>query len=80
MKLLDNFRSYLYDKDYFVDITDAGIHIYNFNDILDLSNNKISLSFKDFILDINGSNMSLKKAITKEILINGEIESIKFIR
>lgn len=80
MKLIDNIRSFLYDKDYFVNIFENYIHVFNYLNLFHFSNTEITLKLEKFTLKIKGANLSISKMMEKEILIEGIIENVEFIR
>ena len=79
LKLLKAAKEYLYENEYFIDITPNYTHIYNFAKIETLSSTLITLKFCDFFLKITGQQMSISKAINTEMIIKGKIEGIQYI-
>lgn len=80
MKMIDNIKSFLYDKDYFINIFDNYIHVFNYLDLNHFSDDQISLKMQEFTLIINGQNLCIVKMMEKEILIQGTIEGTKIKR
>ncbi len=73
---MENIKSFLYDKDYFISIFDKYIYVFNYLDLLHFSETEINLKLEKFKLLINGQNLSIIKMMEKEILIEGEIEKV----
>jgi hypothetical protein len=80
MHLYKTIENFLLDFDYYINIYENKIHIFNFIDILKLNEQEIRLSIKDFILEINGNNFTVKKLEKKEILIEGILEGLKIVK
>jgi sporulation protein YqfC len=80
MHLYSTIKNFLLDFDYYIDIYEDKIHIFNFTDILKLNDKEINLQVKDFKLEIKGRNFSVKKLDTREILIEGNIEGLNIIK
>lgn len=80
MKIIDNIKSFLYDKDYFINIFDKYIHVFNYLDLNHFSDEQISLKMENFNLIINGKELIIVKMMEKELLIQGIIEGIQIKR
>ena len=70
-------NNYLFDKNFKLNIINDQLYISNFKEILNLSLNNVRLK-NDNIIDINGTNLLVKKLTKDEILIEGKIDSIIF--
>ena len=77
--ILNNIRNYLNNKSYNINISKNQLYINNYNKIDNINDKNISIIFNDFKLNIDGINIKVIKMIDKEILFNGQIESIKII-
>lgn len=71
--------NYINDKEFKLTIYDNKIHIINFKRIITLEDNYISFLTNDKKINIIGTNLSLKKLVAKELLINGNISKIEVI-
>ena len=80
MHLYKTLKSFLYDKDYFVDLWKNCLHVYGIVDIDTLKEQKIVLTLEKFKLEINGENFRVLKLSKKEILIQGEVSEMKVWR
>lgn len=79
MNLKESLVNFLYDKNYFINIYDDYIHIFNFKELISLSDKKIILSLEKFKVEIIGNNMFIKKMSKNEILIKGIIDKVGFL-
>ncbi len=76
MKLWENIKSFLYDKDYFISLFDNYVYVFNYVDLLHFSQKEINLQVETFKVAIIGQNLSIVKMMEKEILIEGNIEQV----
>ena len=67
---------FLYDKNYFITMYENFLYIYNFQEIITLTNELIMLSIENFKIKITGSDLKIKKINGSELLIEGNIISI----
>lgn len=74
--MFNNISDFLKNESYRISIIPTGIHILNYKNIIDISSNKVLISFKDKNIDIKGSNLRLIKLDKYELLISGNIERI----
>ena len=64
---------FLYDKNYFITMYENFLYIYNFQEIITLTNELIMLSIENFKIKITGSDLKIKKINSSELLIEGNI-------
>lgn len=76
--MFDIFKSYLNKENYYLIITDDKYYIKNYKKIISIDNNELIILIDKRYVKINGKNMYVKQNIGNELLINGEIENIKF--
>ena len=76
--MFDIFKSYLNKENYYLIITNDKYYIKNYKKIISIDNNELIILIEKRYVKINGKNMSVKQNIGNELLINGEIENIKF--
>lgn len=67
---------FLYDKKYFITMYENFLYIYNFQEIITLTNELIELSIENVKLKITGNDLKIKKINSSELLIEGNIISI----
>ncbi len=73
MHLKENLLNFLYDKDYFISIYENYVHVFNYQELVSLKENKIILKMLKFNLVIEGSNLFITKMLKNELLIKGEV-------
>ena len=77
---MSNFISnYINDKEFRFTVYEDKIHIINFNKIITLEDNYISLLSNNKRISIKGSNLVLVKLLDNELLIKGNITSIEVL-
>lgn len=77
MKLVDRLEDYLYDNEYKIIVKKNQVDIVNYDEIIDFSLNKISVKYRNKIFVIEGTNMVISKMLDNEILITGNISSLR---
>ncbi len=77
--ILRKITSYLNDKTYNINLTPNKIYINNYDDIMEIKDNMISVDFMDFVLNINGYDFKVMQMVDNEVLFNGKIESMEYI-
>ena len=80
MHLYKTMRDFLMDKDYYIDIFEKYIHVFNYVDIIKLESKKIIITMDGFNLEIDGTDLVVKRLEKKEILIEGVVLKVGFIR
>lgn len=80
MRIRKNLQNFLYDQEYYIDIFGNCFHVYYYEDLLNLSDTNIELKLKEFILKIEGKNLVVSNMDQHEILIKGQIETVRFQR
>lgn len=78
MHIKENLINFLYDKNYFINIYDEYIHIFNYQELISLSSKKIILKMESFKININGTDLFITKMLPNEILIKGIISKVEF--
>ena len=80
MHLYKTMKNFLMDFDYYIDIYENKIHVFNYVDILKLTEDEILLAMTGFNLSFNGTSFVVKKLEKREILIEGVLNDVRFIR
>lgn len=80
MRIMKNLQNFLYDQEYFIDIFQNCLHVYYYEELLSLSDTLIELKLKEFILIIEGENLSISSMDKHEMLMKGKINSMRFKR
>ena len=78
MKIVNNIRNFLEDKEYYIDIFDNKLHAFNYLKLLKLSDSEIILKFEKFLLEIKGNNLKVRQMNNVEILLSGDIDDMRF--
>lgn len=73
-------KNFLMDFDYYLDIYENKIHVFNYIDIEKLTDTEIILAMPSFTLTLQGTSFSVKRLEKREILIEGVIEDVRFGR
>lgn len=76
MNIKNAIINFLYDKNYFITFFEDSIYIYNYESIINLSENKITLIIENFTIDIIGNNLKITQMNNIELLIEGNIKNI----
>ena len=76
MKMINNIKSFLYDKDYFINVFDNYVYVFNYQDLNHFSDTQINLQLEKFKIIIMGQNLCIVKMMEKEILVQGKIGKI----
>lgn len=78
MHIKDNICNFIYDKEYFINIYQNYLHVFNYEKIISLEKTQIIFLFANFKLIVIGEDFHVLKMLNKEILIKGNIKEIKF--
>lgn len=78
MKLLSNFRSFLLEDNFSINIYKNKIDIINYTSIGQIENDKIVIRYDTGSLIIKGEKLVVSKLLNDEILITGIIKNIEF--
>ncbi len=76
--MVKNLENFLKDQDYYIDMYKNTLHVFNYEDLINLTDKEIKLKLKDFTLEIKGENLIVKAMEAREILIKGKIFEVKF--
>ena len=77
MNLINKLDRYLYDKEYKIIIKENYVNIINYDEIIDFSLNNISVKYHNKIIKVEGQNLTISKMVTDEVLITGDISTIR---
>ena len=77
MRIKDRLNNYLNDNDYKIIIKENYVNIINYDEIIDFTLNKIVVKYKNKIITTEGVNLTITKMVTKEVLITGNISSVR---
>ncbi len=77
MKIIDNFREYMVNNEFVINIYKDKINIINYTSLGTIDDNKISVNSENKNILITGEKLVLKKLLNDEILISGVIKKIE---
>ena len=80
MHLYKTMRNFLLDYDYYIDLYEKNIHVFNYIDIVKLTDTEIILTLPSFSLVLKGENFVVKRLEKREILVEGFLEDMRFQR
>lgn len=72
-----NVKDYIIDKEFRFIVYKNKVNIINYNNILSIEKEKISVSYPSGILVIKGKDLTLKKMLDDEVLIYGNIKLVE---
>lgn len=73
-------RNFLLDFHYYIDIYENKIHIFNYTDILKLTDSEVIFAMPDFTLSLHGEHFVVKRLEKREILMEGVLSDVRFQR
>ena len=74
--MVDNIKTFLYDREYFISLFDNNVHVFNYLEVRNFTENEIVLNMENFRLAIKGKRLKITKMENREIIIDGDIENI----
>lgn len=78
--LYKTMKNFLLDFDYYIDIYEDKIHVFNYIDIIKLTDTEITLAMPSFTLFLEGEHFAVKRLEKREILIQGILDNVRFSR
>ena len=78
MRVINNFREYMLNGEFVINIYSDKINIINYTGIGAIEDTKISINGANKNILIIGEKLSLKKLLNDEILVSGLIKKIEF--
>ena len=77
MHLYKTIKTFLFDKDYFINFFENHIHLYGFLDIVTLEEEIATFHYETFDVQLLGSQFRVLKLTKNEILLKGEVKEMK---
>lgn len=71
--MLNNLSSYLSSNEYRISILPSGVHVLNYESIVDITSELVIIKVSNIISKIKGKDMKAVKLDKKELLISGTI-------
>ena len=78
--LYETMKNFLLDFDYHIAVYENKIHVFNYVDIVKLTDKEIVLAMPSFSLVLRGENFAVKRLEKREILVEGRISNVGFQR
>lgn len=78
LKALDNIKNFLYCKENFINLFENNIHVFNFINLINISEISAQFEFCNFKVSISGEGFVVKKMLKNEILIQGKIKKMEY--
>ena len=76
MHIWNNIKDFLYDNNDFFAYYNNYIYLYNFKNIIDISDSVVSLMFSDKKIVIKGNGLCCVKCLDNELVLKGFMESV----
>ena len=77
--MLEIFKNYLRNEDYYIILYSNFVYIYNYLDIIKFTDTSICLKLKNLKINITGNDLLITKLEPKEIMIKGIINDLEKI-
>lgn len=77
--MLDILKSYFKKEKFYIIITNNSLYIKNYKRLINIDENEVLVELMSNIMKVNGNNLILKRTVGKDLVINGNIESVKYI-
>lgn len=71
-------KEYIYNDKFQINITNNLLNILNYNEIISFSDTKIILNYSNGTIVVNGSELTISKLLSDELLVHGNITNIEF--
>lgn len=75
--MLDRIKKYIVDDEFRLIFFDEQVYVVNFEAILELRDENITIRNKNNLFVIKGEKLSLRRLLDREILISGKVKSIE---
>lgn len=75
--MLRKIKEYVIDSTFSFTYRDSMIHIINYDDLISMEEERISITYGNKRMIIRGQNLIVRKLMDQEVLITGEIEEIE---
>ena len=79
MHIYKTINNFLLDQNYYIDLWQENIHIYGFQKIDVLQENRAVFVLEKFTLEILGKNFRVLKLTNKEILLQGSLKEMRIL-
>ncbi len=77
MNIISKIKTYILEDEFKVIFLNGRVNIVNYKQILDITDNKITLQYNEGKIIVNGQNLVISKLLKDEVLITGVIKSLE---
>ncbi len=78
MNMFNNMKNLFNDKNYTISLSENKLYIFNYELLPKFTSKEINIKFEKMLLMISGFNLKIIKMEEKELLIEGNIVSLRF--
>ena len=76
--MFKDLREYIMENEFKITILKDKINIVNYDRIINLTDNEVSLKIENTRIKIYGNNLMLNKLLDREILLTGKVSKVEF--
>ena len=77
--MFKDLREYIMENEFKITILKNKINIINYDRIINLTDNEVSLKVENTKIKVYGNNLMLNKLLDREILLTGKVSKVEFI-
>ena len=77
MNIYNNIKNFLYDENALISLFNEYIYIYNYQEVLSLTENKALIKLDKRVLSLEGDNFKIKSMLPKELQLFGIIRKLE---
>ena len=77
MNIYKNIKNFLYDENALISLFNEYIYIYNYEEVLTLSESEALIKLDNKIIQLKGDNFKIKSMLPKELQLFGTIRKIE---
>ncbi len=77
MNIYQNIKNFLYDENALITLFNDYIYIYNYQEVLTLTNAEVIIKLDKKLLHLSGNDFKIKSMLPKELQIFGTIRKIE---
>ena len=77
MNIYNNIKNFLYDENALISLFNEYIYIYNYQEVVSLTENKALIKLDKRVLSLEGDNFKIKSMLPKELQLFGIIRKLE---
>ncbi len=77
MNIYNNIKNFLYDENALISLFNEYIYIYNYQEVVSLTENKALIKLDKRVLFLEGDNFKIKSMLPKELQLFGIIRKLE---